>query len=408
MRSKKCYNSTTMWRSDFSSHRGESEFLDEALARIYRDQQLIDEANQVLKTFAKEEPLFKEILATPQSPKYHAEGPMLEDHLRHMLVAFFGVLKNRLKLTHIEEFRSMKGFTGEFRELEEIIKENAGFFKAFILLHDIGKKYTIGFEAPKGSKGAEKGFHDSTASSAIQLAAYSDLFHQFAGAHIHESDADKQFAFYSWYEIEIHYRGHERVIHRPVFKALLERVGDACGLRPQLIELLEDIIAYHMDPIRDFAEVRPTSIKKLVKLANNRGRDSDDFIDILQACVFLDAVCASKRRTIHGSFFDPSLLINFLKSEHAHDPFMVSRKEKARNQDERERRNQILKESGLDGEAIMELLGMEPGPLFGRTLLDIQEGVLGKHAIPTFGKEIDNELQSRAQSFYENWFDKDV
>ncbi len=405
-----------MWRTISVHEKKETEFLDSAIERLEQDADLREKADAELRAVASQEPLFAEALQTPQSPHYHAEGPFLEDHLRLMLVALYAVLDERLHLIDIEEFRRMKGYEGEIDEMEEMIKENVAFMETFILCHDVGKWATVSFDAKEGSRGRAIGFTMgaddfwqpmNVSERAKMRERYLDLYQRFAEQHPHESDRNVQAQFFLAYGIELHYPGHARMIHAPVYMRLLERVSMAHNLHPMETAMLEDIIAHHLEPLHDFQEPRPAAIKKYVGMAEGKGYDADDFIDLFQACVFLDAVCGSKRRSAHGLWHNPLPIIHFLKSEH--DAFPSRRKEKQlkQEQEEQKRRNQIFRQVGLDGLALMELLGMEPGPQFGRALRRIQSAVIGKGRMPHFSEEIDKEIENRVASFYAKWFVKD-
>lgn len=398
-----------MWRMETYKKERESEFLDAALERVEGDEKLWKKAQAILSGAAKQEPLIADSLMTPQSPHYHAEGPTLHYHLRLMLQALYAIAEGQLSLLDIEEFRRLKEYQGEIKELEETIRENAAWFEVFTLCHDAGKWASVFFSAPKGSRGEQLGFDmdlvfkwDEFGASERAKARekYLLLFDDFARQHPGENAETIQALFYLHYGIRVHYPGHERAVHTPVYRHLLERVGQAHGLGEQNIVLLEDIIGHHQIG-EQFVEVRPEGVRQLVHFAQARGYDSDDFIDLLQAAVFLDMVCSSKRLAPHGNWRDPSVLINFLRSEHEYQPMRRQEKQQAREEAAKRERNRLFREAGLDGIALMDLLDMEPGPKFGQAMRRVQEAVLGQVDMPVFhNKKIEQEIKARAARYY--------
>ena len=147
-----------MWRLETYKKERESEFLDLLMERIEMDEVLWQKADALLQGAAAQEPLMADALRTPQSPHYHAEGPALQHHLRLMLMVLYAVAEGKLSLLDIEEFRRMKEYEGEIKELEQTIREKAGLLEVFALCHDAGKWASVFFSAPKGSRGENLGF----------------------------------------------------------------------------------------------------------------------------------------------------------------------------------------------------------------------------------------------------------
>ena len=291
-----------MWRLASTHERGETEFLDDAMIRIRANAAWRARAETVLRDAALAEPLIDDLLHIPQSPPHHGEGPFVRDHLVLMLSVLFAILDEQFHLIDVEEFRRMKGYEGEWDELEETIKEQAGFFIAFALCHDAAKAATM-----KKEETAEG--------------------------------------------LRIHYPGHDRAIHTPVYRALLERVCETQRLPSRDVDLLEDVIAWHLEPIQDFAkEKRPERISHYEKFATERGHDADDFLDILQAGVLLDIVCASACVKAHGVWHNSAPLIHFLQSEHDFAPHRRGEKQASRDEEEGKRIKLFLREAELDGD----------------------------------------------------------
>ena len=304
----------------------------------------------------------------------------------------------------------MKGYEGEIDEMEEMIKENIGLFETFALCHDAAKWACVKFEAPAGSRGEALGFtvslsdHWSESAHVENTAArtkYLDLYESFAHGHRQESPREVFLLFYETYKIRCKFPGHARAVHTSAYRDLLRRVGAARRLPDRDLELLEDLIGLHLDPITDFAsKVAPSRIGRYVRVAASRGYDADDFLDLLQACVFLDLTCASKRMDGRGGLWHEfDITRNFLKSEHDYAPQKRVQKSITREERLKARERAWLREVGLDGVSLMDLLSMESGPVFGKALASIQEAVRMGGTLPRFGGVKDDELRARAEKF---------
>lgn len=402
-----------MWRTQSVHEKNETEYLDDMIERIENDEHLRGHADALLAGAAAQEPLIAQLLETPQDVRYHAEGPYVRDHLRLMLTALYALAEEKLHLIDIEEFRRLQGYEGEIEELEEMIKENIGFFEVFILCHDAAKKSTATFSAHEGTRGDELGFNsprshyfDEDAHQRAQMMmAYQTLYEEFTAKHTTASPQEVQVQFHLTYGIHVHYPHHGRRIHAPVYEALLDRFCEAHTLPSRDRDLLADLISHHMEFNTGFKSPDVLQIKRFDHLATRRGHDSDDFIDLMQGCMLLDAVIGSKRLTPHGYWHDPKLLINCLRAQHDWAPHRRQEKLHEREAGEGIERNRVFKEVGLDGMGLMDLLGMDPGPKLGLTLRRIHAGILGRGDMPSFGKRIDKEISQRAGDYYKRVFE---
>lgn len=384
-----------------------TEFLNDAISRVEFDGALMARAGATLAAEAKLEPLIADARRTPQTPPHHGEGPFLEDHLKLMLATLYAVLDEKLHLTDIEEFARLKGYEGEVEEIEETLKENAALFEAFALCHDAAKWSLVYFDAPEGSRGRAEGFSEETwahrhdvgsAERARFRAQYLDLYDAFVAAHPDLSRVDAQVQFHRAYGIRAHYAGHGRAVHAPAYRALLDRVAERRSLAPRDADLLETLVAHHLDPLDDFATPNPASVLRYHALAGKHGYDADDFVDLLQGCLFLDTVCGSAPH-------DATVLANFLRAEHDFAPWRRAEKERVREERRKRERNAVFRAVGLDGVALMHLLKMEPGPKFGETMRRIHEAVNAGAPLPRLGKGIDQELQNRVAAYFERTFE---
>ena len=185
------------------------------------------------------------------------------------------------------------------------------------------------------------------------------------------------------------------------------RISEAHGLTDRETALLEDIIAHHLEPITDFQSTRPNKIKRYHALAHKHGFDSDDFIDIFQACFFLDAVCGSKQYGVGKKGYQTELFENFLRSEHDYAPWLREARMQKREEKEKRTRNRLFRKVGLDGISLMDLLEMPPGPEFGTLLRAIHDAILGRTQWPALSSSAQTELERRAEAFYELAFERE-
>lgn len=403
-----------MWRFESTHEHADSEYLDHVIAKLVADPHLFEHAQALLTAAQHQEPLIAQSLRTPQDVRYHAEGPTMRAHLHLMLVFLFALVEEKVHLVDIEEFRRMKGYEGEIQELEDLIKENFAFFEVFALCHDVAKWVTMTFTSKPGSRGERFGFNtprshhvdEAAHERANKREAYLQLYDQFAQRDFHGTDHETQAQFYLEYAIDVHYPHHARKIHAPVFAALLGRFCQAHGLCDHDHDMLEDLISHHMEYGFDFKVPRPARIRRYMHLAFKRGYDADDFLDLAQACLLLDQVVGSLRLSPHGYWHEIRSFVNFLQSEHDYAPHWRTQKEAMREAREKKERNRVLRETGLDGVAMMDVLGMEPGPEFGLALRRIHAGIFGQGDKPRFGHKIDAEIEKRAGVFYSKMFER--
>jgi len=410
------YYINIMWRNKFVHLHGESIFLCSAIKKITADSSIRLRAEATLHGAAAQEPLIAESLRTPQSPKYHSEGPFVEDHLRTILSTLYAILDGKLHLIDIEELCRMKGFSGEIEELEEVIKENVAFFEAFALTHDVAKWATIFFVSPKGSKGNALGFHMDSSMHRDKIAhseriklreKYYNLYSVFSIEHSALTPAQIEVKFNQEFHIRIGYPGHDTAIHRPIYRDLVSRVAEAHGLTDRDTAILADVIAHHLRPIEEFDEVNASAIRKYIKFCQRRGYDANNYINLLKAAFFLDAICGSLRwDEKNGHWHEVDGIVNFIQSQHIFDPSIREAKEIAREEVKKKKINSAFRAAALDGVSLMELLGMDPGPKLGIRLREIQTAILEGQPLPKFSKSIDEQLNIRVEKFWESSFEK--
>lgn len=368
-------------------------------------------AEKLIDTIAQTEPLFAESLLTPQSPSYHGEGPFLRDHLQSMLTALFAINEGDLHLLEVEELRRLKGFEQKILEVEETIREYAALFEVFILVHDIGKWASVFFTADSGSRGEQAGLtmklsdrfsKEGLAEQAKIRRRYLETYQEFCKQHTQESPQAQQILFAKTYGVKVHYSGHEHLVHAPVYRALLNRLASARRLNDRDLALLEDLIVHHMQPVRGYRkEVVPSRIEISLGIAKAGGYDADDFLDLQQAGLFLDLPCGSRAYRQGRYYRDLQTFIHFLQSEHEYAPWKREEKQRVREEQEKKENNLLFQQVGLDGVALMDLLCMSPGPVFGKVLREIQAAILGEELMPRFSRGINEELDRRMSRFYQ-------
>jgi hypothetical protein len=153
----------------------------------------------------------------------------------------------------------------------------------------------------------------------------------------------------------------------------------------------------------DFQRVNPAHAKRYLYLAEKRGYDGDDYLDLAQGCLFLDMVCGSMQ-TNGTSKHRVELFANALKSEHDYAPERRVQKEMQRATQKNRERNRVFQEVGLDGVALLELLNMEAGPKFGRLMRQIQDAIVGEGTMPAFPALLQKEIDKRAGEYYHRVF----
>ncbi|MBI5369974.1 hypothetical protein HZA85_02185 [Candidatus Uhrbacteria bacterium] len=391
----------------------ESEFFDAHMSRIEADPALFERAEAKLSGAATAEPLIAESLRAPQDIRYHAEGPFVRDHLRLILMSLYAIAEGKLRLLDIEELARLKEYAGEIETLEELLREHVSWFEAFALVHDSAKWNTLVFKSPEGSRGAELGFNaplsyepDVDLQTRAELRErYLELYRGFEAQHPNESAREVQSLFYLTYEIDVKYPHHDRILHTPVYSQLLERFARAHELTDIHTAMLEDVVTQHL-AFKRFNEMRTSDMSPFFHLARVRGYDLDAFMAFLKGALFLDFVCGSKRLSDHGYWHEVEMLANALRAEHEVDPARRAQREHLREQSEQRRRLRVFQQVGLDGLSLMELLGMEPGPEFGRTLREVQGAIVGERPMPVFGKKVNEEISRRAGEYYQKVFEK--
>src|SRR3989339_789918 len=398
-----------MWRINHAPKRPTTEYLDVVLTRVEEDDDLRFRADAILAAAEKDTSLFAELFHCPQDPVRHGEGPFVGHHIRLILMTLYAIVDGKVHLMDIEEFRRLKGFEGEIEELEETIKEKVASLEVYALCHDLGKPSTIWFEAKPGSEGASLGFavpisHAWADEQEVKrqelIVRYRELFSVFAKERAEMSASDVQAEFFAQFQILIHYPGHAHSLAEPRLRALFAQVAEARRLTPNDAEDISHVIFQHMDAIVAFQRANLRAYNHFAHYARHYGRDADDFLDLLLAAIFLDAVCASRRRGVHGVWYDATLVVHFLAAEREYAPWKREQRLKAREDARRKEENRRLREAKLDGDSLLTLFQMQTSPQFGSILAAVHKAARGECPLPTsFPADILQELENRVMEY---------
>jgi len=292
-------------------------------------------------------------------------------------------------------------------EVEEILKEKVASLELFILAHDLGKPRTVYFQARAGSGGVSQCFHNSldqawNLKNEEQIKTtedYNKEYKKFSSTMVGATPEEIQDAFFSAYQIVISYPGYAQQIARPELREVLTKESKKRRLTPEDTEDVFHLILLHEKILHDFSVgVNLSVYNHLVSYAIKYGRDPDDFLDLLLAAVFLE-VCALPCRSAHGIFYDLSPFTNFLLSEHESVPGKRFDRIKLRQEKQLKIERQRLREAGLDGNDLLVLLDLKPGPEFGEMLKQIHEYAKGQGVLPELSEKVKKELFGRVEKF---------
>lgn len=376
------------------------------MTRITKNVTLTHKAQAILDAAAEQEPLFAQAWNTPQTPPFHAEGPFVSDHVRRILTTIFAVTEEQFHFIDIEEVRGMKGYEGEWDEMEEVIKEYPNVCILFALCHDAAKGACMYMRAMPGSKAEQYGFRQT---SGVEQKQYRQWFAEEAARDAQATPQQIQARVYDTFGIRAHYPGHDRRMSAPEFASLFDRLCKAYELTPRDRSMLNDIIARHLRPLADFThDANPARMEPYAALARDRGYDEDDFFDLFQTMLFLDAVAGSQRYDRGRWFSDLTVVANFLRAEHDWAPWKRQQRMAAREEQKQKQRQIWLREVGLDGTGLMEVVKMQPGPALGKLLQQVQAAVLGSGPWPELPAKAKELLQARAEHYYERAFEKET
>lgn len=361
----------------------------------------VRQAELSLKAAEKIAPSLKQYRTTPQSAPWHAEGPTVDFHIRRFICGVQAIADGK-SLLDVEELAREKVIRSELLELEETIREYAGWFMTYALVHDAAKIDTVSFSSPEASRGAKEGFfgHKYQLSPHADEASrlhYLKLFRAFC---VHQQEQKTEqcvAAFFDEFEIETHYLEHAKEGAGERYQNIHEKIGSVYHVEPDDLAKLQFVIRNHIDAISFFRDKpNPSKYLLLIDRVNRAGFDADDVLDLLVAAIFLDVSMGSLAYT-HGQF-GPDLkpILNMIKSEALAAPERKRKREEARDLAARKQKKSVLNDAGLLGKDIFDLLEIPHGPERGRFMKTIRAAIEDPAMTVDFGPHTD-EVRRRLE-----------
>lgn len=357
----------------------------EDLLRLIRElgeiKNLEEEAVATLDEYRALVPKLEETMLTPQSPDKHAEGPLLEDHLRLIIITLRAIQTGKITLEELPEFNDKlqnmmiderTSLRTELELMEDLIRLRPQFFEIFAVFHDLAKPDTIGFDAKKGSRGEALGFtkfdnfearpkkmtleeetareHRKQEYYATLYKRYRDLLEGFTKDHLDllDSPALFQAGFYDEYGITLTHYGHGEVGVEGQNLEGLKKAMEAKGLNEAEQALMIKAVEMHLDPHqRFFPGVDHRKYGDVLKKLEGLPVAPDVAARYLRVGALLDLLGTKVRKEDSlTSEIGPS--VNFVLSEVAYNRWLA---EDAK----RKARDEALKAVGLTAEWLMSL-----------------------------------------------------
>ncbi len=342
--------------------------LDSNLKTILELGQSVIEAERILLEYASKEPKIASLLQCPQSADKHAEGPLIKDHYRSILIALEVIKKGLLDSSKMPECLEMKGYEQEWDAVVQFIKDNPDLMLIFALSHDLGKEDFIGFYAKKSMGEAagfqdKRTFHEAQRSKTLTPNArkrwqqrYANLYTNFAAKHPDIPEADVQKKFFDLYGITVTYIGHENGLSLPENRAVTDRLIAQKGLDDNNARLLDYSVSHHVSNYMDFAK-GPADYDSLVVAAREAEVDLDKALLSLQAGMVIDGILGARKRREgeDGLFIATTTLRKFFDAQRAHPQYIQDQEAKRVENEIKDKIKQILPNQGLGGRDLVDL-----------------------------------------------------
>ena len=342
--------------------------LDANLKAILELGHSVIEAERILLDYASKEAKIATLLQCPQSSDKHAEGPLIKDHYRCILIALEVIKRGLLDSSKVPECLEMKGYEQEWDAVIEFIKENPDLMLIFALSHDLGKEDFVGFYAKKSMGQAEgfpdkRTFHQSQRDKMLSSKdrkrlkqKYTDLYNKFATQHPDIPEADVQQKFFDMYGLSVTYIGHEKGLSIPENRAVTDRLIVEKGLDRDEAQLLDYSVLHHVSNYMDFGK-GPADYDGLFMAAREAGIDPIKGIRSLQAGVVIDGILGARKRRegADGLFIATETMRKFFDAERAHPQYIKDREAKEAEAIKNIRIKHILIAERLGGKDIVEL-----------------------------------------------------
>ncbi len=385
--------------------------MDEVLSMILALKETAREAEKILRDFEKREPKIREVLATPQSPSKHTEGPRVEDHYRTILSAVLLLRDGRLSYERAKDMVKIENYEKEWGEVESVVREHPNLLIAFAFLHDIAKPETMGFRAGDGSPAIAIGFPDKAADKekeaqkreaekaggaawetfkekqrnirAELLQKYNEILGIFEKENPHLTGRDLEVAFFKKYAISISYRGHAEAAYTGENLNVIARMTQQLKLAEEEKTLLKFAIEQHISPLMKFTRANPEDYEFFVGKVRETGLNPTKALRVLQSGMLVDCILGTLQvpenedGTFHfdAPFFSAEPLTNFWEAERRFPALVKERarivEQRLKEKTENERMKNVLIAYDLDGTSLVTLgLAQEEG------FKDIQKKIL--------------------------------
>lgn len=353
------------------------------------------EARNTYEKIAREVPAVSRMSMVPQGAPHHVEGANVSSHITHMLSALHAFTSR--PFAEIEEFAREKDLALEWESLEKTLKNERVFLTAYAITHDLGKDTCLSFSSTPGSKGGGEGFGKTERATAPERARYDKLLRAFF-AESKEGDQEVMLAkFHEKMSITVHYFGHDREGASGAFAEAREAVGRAVGLPPSYLKMLTELIRLHMDVITGFCTSHDKKLyESFLGIGMRAGLNKDLFLELLPACLLLDAVLGSKQGDVHGSRHELKPIINWYKSEREADPARHEERKLKKEREKKEGVKRLLAEAGLAPEVVFTLLKTPFGPVRGDVMRLVYDLIHDPDGDASFGEKTE-EIRTRAR-----------
>lgn len=281
---------------------------------------LESEAAETIEQAVSVTPKLQETLLSPQSPDKHAEGPLLEDHLRLILVHIKALVENKIRLEELPEFaRAIDQLSAEpasyvrveLKRVEDIIKKQPAFFEIFGLYHDLAKPDTLGFAARDKKP--------------VDRAQFFSLLDEFARERpeLLITPARFQEEFFNTYGISLNNYRHGEIAAE-THEEIIRRASEARELLMGDQDIMLRLIELHIEPHARFVNGPDAQgFGRLMKKFEGLQREPREVIRMLRAGALLD-VLGTKRIAADGSRESQvELAVNFMLAERAYDELLA-------------------------------------------------------------------------------------
>lgn len=365
-------------------------FLDWLNGRVLTKETKIRSAKLFARLAAAASPITR-LQTTPQTPPYHAEGDFVADHVKRILCGL-DALEHGESLAEVEELAREKDYLLEFYDLEQTLKTQSAWLVAYAVCHDLAKAESLWFEAAPGSKGEAEGFVSKGphVASAPEQARYDKL------RRAHEA-SESSVSFYHEYQIVVHYPDHARRAASDEYASTREAVLTELGVPLSKAKLLTELIRCHMEVILSFKQgPDPVKYRALAAVAERIGLNVAVFLDLLPACLFLDAVLGSLVYEDGVPKADLHLLINVFKSEREAMPARHAAREQALKRGRKAALNEALVLAKIDADSVFKLLNTPYGPVRGEVMTRVHNLIRDPNSQADFGEQT-AELRQRAR-----------